>query len=89
MKARRARGEWQLVPTLLLLVIIIVLGSVAGLWWWAGTESSLQWAMRRVAQSQPLTAEGMSGTLRTGLAARRGPLAGVHERRHPRLSRCD
>lgn len=63
--------DWQLIPTLLLAAIVIVLSAAAGLWWWAGTESSLQWVWRRVAQSQPLSAEGMSGTLRTGLAVRR------------------
>jgi translocation and assembly module TamB len=71
LKARLVNREWQLVPTLLLAVIVIVLSAAAGLWWWAGTESSLQWALRRVAESQPLTAEGMSGTLRSGLNVRR------------------
>lgn len=71
MKTRLVHREWQLVPTLLLAVIVIVLSAAAGLWWWAGTENSLQWVIGRVAQSQPLTAEGMSGTLRTGLNVRR------------------
>jgi len=68
---RLVRRDWQLIPTLLLAVIVIVLSAAAGLWWWAGTEGSLEWALRRIAQSQPLTAEGMSGTLRTGLNVRR------------------
>lgn len=70
MKSRLVHREWQLIPTLLLAVIVIVLSAVVALWWWAGTESSVQWVLRRAAQSQPLTAEGVSGTLRTGLNVR-------------------
>jgi translocation and assembly module TamB len=63
--------DFQLVPTLLLAVIVLLMSALAALWWWSGTESSLQWALRRIAVSQPLTAEGVQGSLRAGLSARR------------------
>lgn len=44
---------------------------VAGLWWWSGTQGSLAWALERVARSQPLRAEGVTGALRSGLKAQR------------------
>jgi translocation and assembly module TamB len=71
LKGRPFNREWQLVPTLLLGLLALVALAAGGLWWWAGTEHSLEWAWRQVARSQPLTAEGMSGTLRTGLNVRR------------------
>jgi len=58
------------VPTLLLAVIVLALSAVAGLWWWAGTQASLDWTLRRIARSQPLTAQGVTGTLRSGLNVR-------------------
>jgi translocation and assembly module TamB len=66
LKALRARA-----PALLLAVIALLACAAAGLWWWAGTDGSLQWALRRAASSQPLTVEDASGTLRTGLRVKR------------------
>jgi translocation and assembly module TamB len=51
------------------LMALLVL-AVAGLWWWTGTPQSLDWALKYVARSQPLTAEGVRGSLRSGFQAR-------------------
>ncbi|UUZ64826.1 hypothetical protein LP417_08290 [Polaromonas sp. P1-6] len=47
---------------------ILSLGVLAtsALWWWAGTDGSLATALRWVAQSQPLSAERATGSLRSG-----------------------
>jgi translocation and assembly module TamB len=45
--------------------------ATAGLWWWSGTESSLAWVLERVQRSQPVTAEGVRGSLRSGLRVHR------------------
>lgn len=56
---------------LVLLAVVFVLAVLAGgLWWWAGTPSSLDWTLKRVAQSEALVAEGVSGSLRDGLRAK-------------------
>ena len=47
------------------LALLLITG-VAGLWWWAGTEGSLASALRWAGQSQPLTFERASGSLRAG-----------------------
>lgn len=52
-------------------VIVLLLVTAVALWWWAGTQSSLDWALARVAQSQSVQAEGVEGSLRTGLKAKR------------------
>ena len=53
----RSPREWQLVPTLLLGVIVLIVSTAVGLWWWAGTEASLQWALQRAVSSQPVVVE--------------------------------
>jgi len=55
----------------LMALIALVLSIVAGLWWWSGSEGSLEWVLRRIARSQPLTAEGVRGSLRSGLHVQR------------------
>ncbi|UUZ74766.1 hypothetical protein LP414_21345 [Polaromonas sp. P1(28)-13] len=47
---------------------ILSLGVLAtsALWWWAGTDGSLATALRWVEQSQPLSAERATGSLRAG-----------------------
>lgn len=55
---------------LLALGLLIVLAG-AGLWWWAGQEGSLETVLRRVAQGQPLEAEGVEGSLRSGWRIKR------------------
>ncbi|MDB5945375.1 MAG: hypothetical protein JWQ33_401 [Ramlibacter sp.] len=52
-----------------LFLVLVVLA--AGLWWWSGTEGSLAWALDRAARSQPLRAEGVTGSLRSALTAQR------------------
>lgn len=48
------------------LVALLVMAA-AGLWWWTGTQDSLDWVLRYAARSQPFTAEGVQGSLRSGL----------------------
>ncbi|MEP6588067.1 MAG: translocation/assembly module TamB domain-containing protein [Polaromonas sp.] len=47
-------------------VVALAIGATGVLWWWAGTESSLDTALRWVGQSQPLTFERATGSLRAG-----------------------
>jgi translocation and assembly module TamB len=47
--------------------IVLVLLLAAGLWWWSGTEGSLDWTLRQLARRFPITAEGVTGSLREGL----------------------
>ena len=46
--------------------LAIVVAIAATLWWWTGTSGSLAIALNWAAQSQPLTAERVSGAIRTG-----------------------
>jgi translocation and assembly module TamB len=59
-----ARAFGWLLRTIVALVLLLVL-AVAGLWWWTGTEGSLQWALERAARDLPLKSEGVQGGLRT------------------------
>ncbi len=52
-------------------IALLVLVLAAGLWWWAGTPASMEWAMRQVAKWQAVTGEGIRGSLRDGLTATR------------------
>ncbi len=52
-------------------LVVLLLLAAAGLWWWSGSEGSLAWMLRQVARTQPLRAEGVSGSLRAGLHAER------------------
>ena len=61
--------QW-LVGGLLGLLLLAAL-AVAGLWWWAGTDGSLQWALGQLSARQPVVVEGASGSLRTGVQARK------------------
>ncbi len=45
--------------------------TAAALWWWSGTEGSLEWTLKRIARSQPLSADGVQGSLRDGLRVKR------------------
>ena len=49
----------------------LLVGAAAGLWWWAGSEGSLDWMLRQIARSQPLQVEGAQGSLRSGLRVKR------------------
>lgn len=57
-----------LVGTIVAIVLVLVLAAV-GLWWWAGTQHSLDWTLAQIAKSQAMRAEGVSGSLREGLTA--------------------
>ncbi|MDI1237031.1 MAG: translocation/assembly module TamB domain-containing protein [Polaromonas sp.] len=61
----RRRWRKALAATCGALVLALLL-ALAGLWVWSGTEGSLASAMRWAAVSQPLSAEGVSGSLRAG-----------------------
>jgi translocation and assembly module TamB len=52
-------------------LVALLLLAGAGLWWWSGTEGSLDWMLRQIARSQPLRAEGAQGSLRSGLRVKR------------------
>lgn len=67
MSTRRAARDFQPLPAALLALLVLAFSALAGLWWWSGTEGSLEWTLRRIARSQPLTAEGVRGSLRSGL----------------------
>ncbi|HXE49149.1 MAG TPA: hypothetical protein VN663_12315, partial [Ramlibacter sp.] len=70
MNAPKDRQHSRLAAVLMTL-IVLVLSAVAALWWWSGSEGSLEWVLRRIARSQPLTAEGVQGSLREGLHVKR------------------
>lgn len=70
MPARVARAFRWLALSLAGLVALLLL-ALAGLWSWAGTQASLDWALRQAAARQPLVVEDARGTLRTGVTASR------------------
>ena len=47
-------------------LVALAVGTAGALWWWAGTEGSLARALRWAGQSQPLTFERATGSLRAG-----------------------
>lgn len=67
---RVARGLKGLALLAVAVVLLLALAA-AGLWWWAGTEGSAAWALNQLARHQPFTAEGVEGSLRSSLRARR------------------
>ncbi len=48
-------------------LILLVAAAAAAFWWWAGTEGSLAWTLRQLGRWQPVQAEGVRGSLRSGL----------------------
>jgi translocation and assembly module TamB len=52
------------------LVVLLAL-AIAVFWWWAGTPGSMAWALHQVARTQPIAAEGVQGSLRSGASAQR------------------
>ena len=44
----------------------LVVGTTAALWWWAGTDGSLNTAVGWAGRAQPLLATGVTGSLRAG-----------------------
>jgi translocation and assembly module TamB len=64
----RLLGRFARIVAILLLVLVVTLALLSGgLWWWSGTDGSLAWALQRVGRWQPITTEGVSGSLRSGL----------------------
>lgn len=55
----------------LTVLVLLALATAIGLWWWTGTQSSLDWAWQRYAQPQGLSGEQVTGSLREGLRAQR------------------
>ncbi|HEX5286027.1 MAG TPA: DUF490 domain-containing protein, partial [Polaromonas sp.] len=47
-------------------IVLMAVMTIGALWWWAGTDGSLATALRWIAQSQPLSAERATGSLRSG-----------------------
>ncbi len=64
-------GTARIVAILFLVLLVALSLLSAGIWWWSGTDGSLAWALQRVAIWQPVTAEGVTGSLRSGLRIRR------------------
>ncbi len=58
-------------PAALLAVIVLLFAAAAGLWWWSGLEGSLEWVLRRITASQPVTLEGVRGAVRSEWHVRR------------------
>lgn len=65
LRSLRRLGEALTVLTLLLIA------AGAGLWWWTGTQHSLDWAWARYAQPLGLQGERVTGSLREGVRAQR------------------
>jgi translocation and assembly module TamB len=68
MAMRRALKGLVIALAALLAALLL---AAAGLWWWSGSEGSLAWVLERVGRSQPITAEGVRGSLRSGLRVHR------------------
>lgn len=47
-------------------LVMLTVAALSALWWWAGTSGSLATALNWIGQSQPITAQGASGALRSG-----------------------
>ena len=47
-------------------ILLLALMALGALWWWAGTDGSLATALGWIGQSQPLSAERATGSLRAG-----------------------
>lgn len=50
---------------------LLLIAAAIGLWWWTGTQHSLDWAWQRYAQPLGLQGEQVTGSLREGLRAQR------------------
>ena len=69
MRAQVVRGlKWLGIVVAVLFVVLVA--TAAGLWWWSGTQGSLDWALRQAAKSQTLDAQGVKGSLREGFTAK-------------------
>lgn len=65
-----ARGARLVAGTAAALALLLVL-LAGGVWWWSGTEGSLAWLLERASRWQPLVAQGVSGSMRSGMHLQR------------------
>ena len=68
--ARTLRALRWLVGIVAVLLAVVVI-AIAAVWVWAGSEGSARWAFAQIGKRVPVTAEGVSGSLRGGLQADR------------------
>ena len=47
-------------------IVVLAVAATTGAWWWAGTDGSLATALNWIGRTQPLSAERVTGALRTG-----------------------
>ncbi|MDP2820486.1 MAG: translocation/assembly module TamB domain-containing protein [Polaromonas sp.] len=65
--AARPRRRWpKALAASVLALLLVLLMAFGSVWWWSGTEGSLATALRWATRTQPVTAEGVSGSLRSG-----------------------
>ncbi|MDP3311261.1 MAG: hypothetical protein Q8S56_09845, partial [Polaromonas sp.] len=65
--AVKPRRRWpRALGASVLALLLVLLLALASMWWWSGSEGSLATALRWASRSQPVTAEGVSGSLRAG-----------------------
>jgi len=69
-RSRVVRG-FKGVAILIVGAVLLLVLLAGGLWWWAGTEGSAAWVLDRLARYQPVIAEGVEGSLRSSLRAKR------------------
>jgi translocation and assembly module TamB len=55
-----------LVAVFFITLLLVLLLAFSAFWWWSGTEGSLATALRWATRTQPVTAEGVTGSLRAG-----------------------
>lgn len=58
-----------IIGTVIAVIAVLLVIAAVGLWWWAGTQQSLDWTLAQIAKSQSVRAEGVQGSLRDGLNA--------------------
>lgn len=64
--ARRRRGRPRVLAASLTALLLVLVLAFSAFWWWSGTDGSLATALRWAIRTQPVTAEGVSGSLRAG-----------------------
>lgn len=47
-------------------LVMLIVVALSALWWWAGTSGSLATTLNWIGQSQPIVAQGATGSLRSG-----------------------
>jgi translocation and assembly module TamB len=64
--ARPGRRWPRALAAFVILLLFVLLLAFSAFWWWSGTEGSLAAALRWATRTQPVSAEGVSGSLRAG-----------------------